>query len=235
MTDSLPERPDFEALAQQLEQGNVRDRVLAMLAVQQENVPAELALPLIKRGLQDPNVQVRGIAAFSLGLKRGEENLGLLQQILEADADPNMRAMAAGALGYLEDKRALDCLRHAFYEDTQWLVQFSAAVALGNLKQPEALSVLLEALSSAETLLQEAAIMALGEIGAMEALEPLLPFVESADWMLRKRLAEALGNLPDPRSEAALRQLCLDENPQVVEAAERSLNPQQPSPDVESK
>ncbi|MGB3615269.1 MAG: HEAT repeat domain-containing protein, partial [Elainellaceae cyanobacterium] len=155
-------------LAAQLRSPDVKERVLAMIEIQKDtSMPTATALPLIEQALADSNVQVRGMAVFSLGIKPAPENLQILVEILQTDSDYNMRAIAAGALGYLEDKRALEPLRHAFYEDTQWLVQFSAAVALGNLGDNQAQAVLLEALDSPTLLLQEAAISALGEIGAV--------------------------------------------------------------------
>ena len=216
-------QPSLEQIATLLQSPDVKDRVLGMIELQKEAMPIETALPLIKRALADENVQVRGMAAFSLGIKPSPENLEILVQILDKDSDHNMRAIAAGALGYLKDKQALPSLRHAFYEDTHWLVQFSAAVALGNLQDHRAKTLLLEALDSPNALLQEAAIMALGEIGAIDVLDRLLPFAQSKDWMIRRHLAEALGNLDDVRSQATLKALGKDSNPQVVEAAQRSL------------
>jgi HEAT repeat protein len=210
-------------LHQQLQSLSVRERVMAMLELQKSPLPVELALPLIEEALTDPNPQIRGMAAFALGIQPTPASLSLLTDILVTDPDYNIRAMAAGALGYLGDPQALEPLRHAFYEDTQWLVQFSAAVALGNLQAPEAEAVLLAALASQQPLLQEAAIMALGEIQAVAALHQLLPFALSNDWLLRKRLAEALANLPDPRSESMLQTLCSDSSPQVAEAAKLGL------------
>jgi HEAT repeat protein len=215
--------PNLEQIAAQLQSQEVKERVLAMLALQKESVPAIAAFPLIKQALNDRNVQIRGMAAFSLGIKPTPDNLPLLVQILVADEDHNMRSIAAGALGYLEDHRALEPLRYAFYEDNHWLVQFSAAIALGNLKDPQAQAVLLEALDRTNPLIQQAAIMALGEIGAVEAIDRLLPFVQDQDWMMRKHLAEALGNLPDQRSQFALKTLAIDTNSQVAEAAKFSL------------
>jgi HEAT repeat protein len=217
------QHPSLEQLSIQLHSQNVKDRVLAMIELQKERIPALEALPLMKLALADDNIQIRGMAVFSLGIKPTPANLSLLVQVLEGDNDPNMRAIAAGALGYLEDKRAFEPLRHAFYEDSHWLVQFSAAVALGNLKDLQATAVLLEALDSQHILLQEGAIAALGEIGAVETLDRLLQFVDAKDWLLRKRLAEALGNLPAPQSQAALTFLQGDSNPMVAEAAQLSL------------
>lgn len=216
-------QPSLEQIAALLNSANVNERVLAMIELQKETMPVQDAYPLIKQALNDRNVQIRGMAVFSLGIKQTPENCAILVNILESDSDYNVRAIAAGALGYLEDKQALVSLRRAFYEDTSWLVQFSAAVALGNLKDVQAQAVLLEALDSRYPLLQEAAIMALGEIGAVDAIARLVTFVSANDWMLRKRLAEALGNLPHPQSQATLNCLQEDTNPLVAEAAKRSL------------
>ena len=163
------------------------------------------------------------MAAFALGIKPTPESLPQLIQILETDPDYNVRAMAAGALGYLGNPQALNALCHAFFEDTDWLVQFSAAISLGNLKDARAIDVLLQALDSDRSLMQEAAVIALGEIGAIDQVHRILDFVASPDWMMRKRVADALGNLLCPQSQAALRYLRTDTNPQVAEAASVAL------------
>ncbi|MEO1147976.1 MAG: HEAT repeat domain-containing protein [Cyanobacteria bacterium J06638_22] len=216
-------QPDLEKIATRLQSPDVKERVLAMIELQKDSVPAPSALPLVKQALADRNVQIRGMAVFTLGIKPNPENLPLLVQVLETDGDHNMRAIAAGALGYQENRQALESLRHAFYEDTHWLVQFSAAIALGNLKDKQAQAVLLEALDSKNPLVQQAAIMALGEIGATAAIDRLVAFVDADDWMLRKHLAEALGNLPSPQSQRALMTLAHDAKAQVAEAANLSL------------
>jgi HEAT repeat protein len=213
--------PDLEILAQQLESPNSRDRLIALAGLR--DVEPEAALPLIKKVLQDDNLQIRSMAVFALGLKRTAESFDLLLQVLTTDPDYGVRASAVGALGYLEDERALEPLLRAFYEETDWLVRFSAAVALGNLKAPKAEQALLAALDSGEPLLEQAAIAALGEIGAVTAVEKILNFAAAEDWLTRLRLAEALGNLPSPKTQSALAYLVWDSHPQVAEAAQLSL------------
>ena len=213
----------MDALYTQLKSHDLKTRVLAMLELQKASMPAEVAYPLLQIALRDKSEQVRGMAAFSLGIKPVGDSLSLLIHVLESDPDYNVRAMAAGALGYLGDRQALEALSHTVFEDTNWLVQFSAAVALGNLKDSQAVGVLLEALKSEQSLLQEAAIMAIGEIGAVEQIEQVLQFVSSEDWMIRKRVAEALGNLPSSQSQSALRYLSQDDNSHVSDAAALAL------------
>ncbi len=214
-------QPDLDALSQKLEADDLVERKLALASLR--NVPAEQAVPLIKKVLDDKNEQVRSMAIFALGLKPTKDCYGLLVNILESDPDYGIRADAAGALGYLEDPRAFDPLVRAFYEDVDWLVRFSAAVSLGNLKNPKAHDVLIAALDSPEVVIQQAAIAALGEIRDTEAVDNILNFAQAKDWLVRQRLAEALGNLPTPKSLAALRYLAKDDHSQVSEAARISL------------
>lgn len=211
-------QPDLNVLSQQLETGDLKDRKLALAALR--DVPAEKAVPLIKKVLNDKNGQVRSMAIFALGLKRASECFDLLLEIMQNDPDYGIRADAAGALGYLEDPRAFDPLVRAFYEDVDWLVRFSAAVSLGNLKDPKAHDVLIAALDSPEVVIQQAAIAALGEIKDLSAIDNILTFAQAEDWLVRQRLAEALGNLPTEKSLSALRYLAKDDHPQVSESAE---------------
>lgn len=211
-----------EQISSQLESSSSRDRMLALAALRE--VPAAQAVPLIKKVLDDDNLQIRSMAVFALGIKQTDECFPILVQLLETEKDYGIRADAAGALGYLQDIRGFEPLVRAFYEDTDWLVRFSAAVALGNLKDPRAYDLLIQALESEEVVLQQAAIGALGEIGAVDAVDEILRFAQSADWLVRQRLAEALGNLSSPKSLAALKYLQKDSHPHVAQAAEISLH-----------
>jgi HEAT repeat protein len=213
--------PKLTEIAAKLESPELKDRMIALASLR-EFSPSE-AVPLIKKVLNDPILQVRSMAVFALGVKQTEECYPILVQILENDPDYGMRADAAGALGYLADIRAFEPLCRAFYEDTQWLVRFSAAVSLGNLKDPRAEALLNQALDSEEVVIQQAAISALGEIKAIESVENILRFAQSPDWLIRQRLAESLGNLDTEKSRSALKYLSKDPHEQVSAAALISL------------
>lgn len=212
---------DIETISTQLASDNIRDRMVALASLR--HVPAEDAVPLIKKVLDDESLQIRSMAVFALGVKQTDESFPILLDILTNEPDYGIRADAAGALGYLEDKRAFEPLARAFYEDTDWLVRFSAAVSLGNLKDPRAYDVLIQALDSKEVVLHQAAIAALGEIKAIDAVDHILRFAQSEDWLVRQRLAEALGHLPTPKSISALKYLEKDSHYQVSESARISL------------
>jgi HEAT repeat protein len=211
----------LEEISAQLDSESTRDRMVALASLR--NVSAEDAMPLIKKVLDDKNLQIRSMAVFALGIKGTPESYPILVKLMEGDPDYGIRADAAGALGYLEDPRAFEPLVRTFYEDTDWLVRFSAAVSLGNLKDPRAHDVLVQALDSEEVVLQQAAIAALGEIKDLEAVDHILRFAQSEDWLVRQRLAEALGHLPTPKSLSALQYLQKDSHPHVSEAAILSL------------
>ncbi|MBN8562107.1 MAG: HEAT repeat domain-containing protein [Leptolyngbya sp. UWPOB_LEPTO1] len=208
-------------IAQQLDSDSTRDRMVALANLR--DIPAEDAVPLIKKVLNDQSLQIRSMAVFALGIKQTDESFPILLNILETESDYGIRADAAGALGYLEDIRAFEPLVRLFYEDTDWLVRFSAAVALGNLKDARAKQVLMEALDSEEIVVQQAAIAALGEIKAVDAVNAILRFAQSEDWLIRQRLAEALGNMPSEKSLSALKYLEKDGNPNVAAAARVAL------------
>lgn len=212
---------DLDQISIQLESENSKDRMLALAMLR--DVAAKEAAPLVRKVIDDPNLQVRSMAVFAMGLKSDEETFGILVRLLETDPDYGIRADAAGALGYLEDPRAFESLVHAFYEDTDWLVRFSSAVSLGNLKDPRAQTVLVEALDSDEVVIQQAAIAAIGEVGAVSAVGEVLKFAQAEDWLVRQRLAEALANLPSPKTKAALQFMEKDPHPQVSAAAQISL------------
>ncbi|NJK35120.1 MAG: HEAT repeat domain-containing protein [Oscillatoriales cyanobacterium SM2_2_1] len=211
-------------IATQLESTSSRDRLLALALLR--DVPADSAVPLILKVIDDENLQIRSMAIFALGLKQTHECLPTLLRILETEKDYGIRADAAGALGYLGDRRAFESLLRAFYEDVEWLVRFSAAVSLGNLGDPRAFDALISALDSPEVVLHQAAIAALGELGDIRCVDAIARFVQSDDWLTRQRLAEALGHLPCGKSQAALRYLAKDSHPQVALAANYALNPQ---------
>ena len=212
---------NLEAISAQLESENSKDRMLALAMLR--NVEPQVAAPLVRKVVNDVNLQVRSMAVFAMGLKADAETFSILARLVETDPDYGIRADAAGALGYLEDPRAFEVLVRAFYEDTDWLVRFSAAVALGNLKDPRAHDVLVAALQSEEVVIQQAAIAAIGEVGDVDGVEHVLKFAQSEDWLVRQRLAEALANLPSPKTMPALRFLEKDAHSQVAEAARISL------------
>ncbi len=212
----------LDDLLRQMDSPELKDRKLALSALRP--IAPDLALPIIKKGLQDDNQQVRSMAIFALGLKPTDETLGILLDLLQNEPDYGVRADAAGAIGYLEDLQAFEPLNQAFYDNTHWLVKFSVVVSLGNLKDPRAKKTLLHALNSEEVVIQQAAIAALGEIRAIDTIEKILTFISSDDWLVRQRLAEALGNLDTEKSRSALRYLTKDSNPNVAEAATLALN-----------
>ena len=58
--------PDLQELSTQLDSPNSRDRLLALAAL--KDVDAADAVPLIRKVLDDENLQVRGMAVFALGV-----------------------------------------------------------------------------------------------------------------------------------------------------------------------
>jgi len=62
----------LEEIAIQLESESTRDRMVALASLR--NIPAEDAMPLIKKVLNDENLQIRSMAVFALGVKPTDES-----------------------------------------------------------------------------------------------------------------------------------------------------------------
>ena len=71
---------DLDYVAAQLESADARDRLLALVSLR--DVPAQDAVPLIKKVLKDDHMPLRSMAVFSLGIKQTEECYGILIDIL---------------------------------------------------------------------------------------------------------------------------------------------------------
>jgi HEAT repeat protein len=57
----------------------------------------------------------------------------------------------------------------------------------------------------------------------VEAVDKILRFANSEDWLIRQRLAEALGAMPSEKSISALKYLAKDQNANVSQSAQLSL------------
>jgi HEAT repeat protein len=208
-------------LSTQLQDPDFRQRVRALLTLR--DATPEVVAPLAALTLRDSHVQMRSYTCMLLGKKPSEEAFHLLVEALQKDTDQGVRADAAGALGALADPRGYEFLIRAYYEDVEWIVQYSALVALGNLADARAYPLFVEALTSKNELVKQGAVGALGELGDERAIPLLLPYIESEDWMIRQKVAYGLRNLPSPKTQAALRYLSQDSNPQVAAAAVYAL------------
>ena len=101
----------LEEISRRLESDSSKDRMIALANLR--NVPAAEAAPLVRKVIDDKNLQIRSMAVFALGLKPDEQAFETLVNLMESDAGYGIRADAAGALGYLGGERAFGPLVRA--------------------------------------------------------------------------------------------------------------------------
>lgn len=121
-----------EQLAQQLANGLkeekdplIRRQVLRTLGVM--NAPT--ARDLLKRGMQDPDPDVRIACCESWAHSGAAESVDMLTQAVTQDADPDVRLAAARCLGGVGDRRAVAALG-VLLEDPNPAMQHRAVTAL---------------------------------------------------------------------------------------------------------
>lgn len=179
----------------------------------------EIAVPLLKVLLNDPEVLVRSFVAAGLGRKQSETAFEALIEML-GDGDANIRAEAASSLTFYGD-RSLPYLQRLFREDSAWLVRQSILAAVMEMSQPSLLCELCEiALKDDNLLVRETAVDALGTLAKTHesdrALEQLLALADCDTWQLRARVAYALRKFDDPRAEETLARLRQDDDHRVI-------------------
>ncbi|MEE2751848.1 MAG: peptidylprolyl isomerase [Myxococcota bacterium] len=178
-------------------ESNVRQQAALALG----RLRASEALPLLQQLVQDPDIQVRATASFSLGQTPGSRNTILEQLAVETDSLPRQRLVAA--LGF----QALDEDIPLFLSLLQDLppIAREAAIGLGRLKisgsekldTVEVTTALSESLKGFNPALRTAAAFALSRIKPTKISDAAWQDLSSAahrdrDPQIRARLTRAL-------------------------------------------
>ncbi|MBC6418179.1 MAG: HEAT repeat domain-containing protein [Prochloron sp. SP5CPC1] len=185
----------------------------------------EIAFKMLEPLVQDKNTRVRYAAVShfdTIGTANLSKSLELLRERLLNDPEPDVQAAAADSLGALKLTEAFDDLQQVYNETSEWLVKFSIIAVLGEFGDPRGFDILVDALTSDNSLFQTAAISALRELGDKRALPHLLVFADNEDWQLRYRLVQALGKLGDHSATAILEKLAEDEVETVAQLAKNT-------------
>ena len=217
---------DIDRIEAYLRSPNMQDRLKGLTELRQCDSP-EIAVPLLKSKLKDPEFLVRSFVAMGLKKQRTDESFEALLELLERDRDPNVRAEAANSLSFFGED-AIPHLVATFQQDTHWLMRRSILAAMAELNSPaQLLEIVILALQDEDQTVKESAIDCLGMLAATEqqeeALNALLVRVNADWWRTRLRVAYALKKFQDPRAQEALMRLRQDENHRVVGAAMEGL------------
>lgn len=204
-----------------------------LAALPGDDVPAILVSELVSLDAVDLSEDA-GDLADELYRKRAALESGLIRCGARAAAwlRPLIAGEACGAaqvalrvLAELGDPAAVPVARCWLADDApeRHAAQLAAISALGLLRPPDAASLLRAVLARADagngSWTKRLAAHALGRLGDVATLELLL---DDPDWFARLGAAEALAMLPAGQGEAARQRACMDRDPRVASAAQRS-------------
>lgn len=216
---------DIHEIETSLENSDFQYRLKAIAAL--KDYTPEIAVPLLKAKLNDPEFLVRSFVSRGFGQQKTAESFAALLQIIKLDNTPNVRAEAANSLS-LFGQCAASHLVLAFIQDDHWLVRRSILGALVDMEcYSELFEVCIEALAGEDMTTQEAAVDALGALAGtvqqQAALSELLKLVNSEYEGIRQHAASALKHYDVPQAKEALSQLRQDSHHRVVGAALENL------------
>jgi HEAT repeat protein len=187
----------------------------------------EIAVPLLKGKLDDPEFLVRSFVSRALGTQQTADSFAALLQIMKFDNTPNVRAEAANSLS-LFGRCAASHLVLTFFQDDHWLVRRSILAVLVDMEcESELFEVCMEALAGEDMTTQEAAVDALGTLAGTNqeqaALSQLLMLANSESERMRQHVASALQHFDNLQAKEILTQLRQDSNHRVVATALENL------------
>ncbi len=87
-------------------------------------------MPAVRRGLKDPNRQVRALCVRALGFLQAHEAVEDLGRVLLGDRWETARLLAADSLGQIHTEKALDLLRGARKSEKKGDVLLHIGIAL---------------------------------------------------------------------------------------------------------
>jgi HEAT repeat protein len=217
---------DLDQIKTELQKQDFYYRLQAIVAL--KDYPAEVAVPLLKDRVQDPEFVVRSFVARQLGTYHTPDSSEMLRQLLK-DNNPNVRAEAANSISLFGDSTAPDLVK-IFLKDKHWLVRISVLAALVDMAcHAEVLEVCIEGVADTDESVQENSVDALISLISSPhraaALSQLLVLKDSELPHIRIRVARALKHFDEPEAKAAMLQLRQDPDHRVVGAAMEDLLP----------
>jgi HEAT repeat protein len=203
---------DIHEIETSLNNPDFQYRLKAVAAL--KDYQPEIAVPLLKRKLDDPEFLVRSFVSRALGTQQTADSFAALLQIMKFDNTPNVRAEAANSLS-LFGRCAASHLVLTFFQDDHWLVRRSILAVLVDMEcESELFEVCMEALAGEDMTTQEATVDALGTLAGTNqeqaALSQLLMLANSEYERMRQHVASALQHFDDPQAKEILSQLRQD-------------------------
>ncbi|MEM9152843.1 MAG: HEAT repeat domain-containing protein [Cyanobacteria bacterium P01_F01_bin.3] len=215
----------LEEIKDCIDSSDPQDRMRAITELR--HYEPELAVPLLKKRVQDQELIIRSFAIMGLGVKRTDEAFELLLNIIQQDDDPNIRAEAANSLGSY-GARAIPHLVELFRNESHWLVRQSIYAVINLSQHPDLLLELaIIGLQSNDLVVKQVSVSNLAQLAdtpeAAKALELLLPAAKSKQTEVRIQAARALAQFDNSQARAALEELRDDADHRVIGATLEKL------------
>lgn len=198
---------------------NIRKAALDELA----KLPADVAVPVLKRLAAEPDFLLRRLAVMGLGNHRVPAAFEVLEALLHQEKDSNVLAEAANSL-FEFGGPAIPLLTRLFETHPHWLIrQTILSLLLETTEYGTLLTLATTGLDDETQAVKETAILALRHVLASdyqgEALALLSDLAQSDMWRDRWRAATALTGCQAPQARQLVQQLQKDENYRVSAAA----------------
>lgn len=194
----------------------VRQAVIVAISYFEDARVSEALLQVLRN---DPENQLRSLAAFKLGERSESQAVETLIELLQAE-DSTLRCASAEALAKIGDRRALEplieLLDHEDKASREW-----AAYSLGQLGDGQALKPLAAGLQSAK--IRRPGIEAMGRLADAQAIPALAPYLKASDSWLRYEAAKALAQPANSQALAILVEALKDKDAYVGYGAIQGL------------
>lgn len=186
-------------------------------------VPADIAVPVLLRLLNEKDFGLRRLAVMGLGNHKTEASLQALQTILNTEKDDNVLSEAANSI-FDFGEVAIPAIVSLFERSSNWLVRQTVISLLVETEYYDALLFITNlALQDETQTVKEAGILALGQILKStlhdQAIDILTRLTQDEDWRTRWRAAIALQHSQDQRAKNLIIKLQQDEHYRVMAAA----------------
>ncbi len=182
----------------------------------------------VRKGLADPEPEVRRAAASALAARRDRESLPQLRALLEKSKVPGDRRLAIEAIGEIEGMTTIwlrELAKLSAHEDAD--VRNAAIDQLGRARARDQMPQLLAALEHEDWSTRLAAIEAVAGMRTEQAVPKFIERLAIESGRLRRRLADALWNLtaqPFDEDVAKWQQWWRDQGEKFAVVTEKQLD-----------
>lgn len=145
--------------------------------------------------INDPDRDVRRMAAFSLGKQKDRRAVPFLIQALK-DPEPNVRVDAVSSLRRLKAREAVDPLLEFLNKDDKRMKKHVILV-LGKIGGEKAVPAIEKALTDEDDGVREAANLALGDLTSRSSIDKIKPLLTDENVRVRLAAAQTLARMQD--------------------------------------